>query len=90
MGGFLVALACLVYNGNCYRYSHGWTRCELEKVDYPIEVEGSFFQCTRTVGFYFVLSAGLFIYFFIVGHLLLASVSFFGLVVVCERHQKLK
>ena len=62
-GGFRVALACLVYNGNCYRYSHGWTRCELEKIDYPTELEGSFFQCTRTVGFYFVLSAGLFFFY---------------------------
>ena len=75
VGGFLVALACLIYNGNCYRYSHGWTRCELEKVDYPTELEGSFFQCTRTVGFYFHLSAVLF-FVFIAGHLLLASVSF--------------
>ena len=74
--GFLFALACLIYNGNCYHYSHGWTRCELEKVDYPTELEGSFFQCSRTVGFYFGLSAVLF-FVFIAGHLLLAFVSLF-------------
>ena len=74
--GSLVALVFLIVDGISYGSRHGWTRCYLDKVDYATELKGSFFQCSRTVGFYFHLIAVLFLVF-LGGHLLLASGSFF-------------
>ena len=73
--GFLVALACLIFNVVSFGDRRGWNRCNLEDVDYTTEVEASFFSCSRTVGFYFHLTTAFF-FGFIAGHLLLASGSF--------------
>ena len=74
--GFIVASACLSFNVANYIRRDGWTQCKLKQVHYATELEGSFFQCSRTVEFYIDLSAILFLVF-IFGHLLLASGSFF-------------
>ena len=74
--GFIAATACLSFNVTNYIRRDGWTQCKLKEIDYDRELEGSFFQCSRTLALYFDLSAILFL-FFIFGHLLLAAGSFF-------------
>ena len=74
--GSIVASACLFYNVTNYFRRDRWTQCKLKEIDYDTELKDSFFQCSRTLAFYFDLSAILFLVF-ISGHLLLASGSFF-------------
>ena len=74
--GFIAASAFLSFNVTNYIRKDGWTQCKIKEIDYDTERERSFFQCSRTLAFYFDLSAISFLVF-ISGHLLLASVSFF-------------
>ena len=74
--GFIVASVCFSFNATSYILRDGWTQCKLKEIDYDRELEGSFFQCSRTLALYFDLSAILFL-IFIFGHLLLAAGSFF-------------
>lgn len=74
--GFIAATACLSFNVTNYIRRDGWTQCKLKEIDYDTELKDSFFQCSRTLAFYFDLSAVLFLVF-ISGHLLLAFGSFF-------------
>lgn len=73
---FLVALVFLIFNGICYGCRHGWNRCNLDGVDYATELEGSFFECSRTKGSYFDIATYLFFVFIIV-HIFLALRSLY-------------
>ena len=84
--GFIAASACLSINVTNYIRRDGWIQCKLREIDYGTEIKDSFFQCSRTLAFYFDLSAILFLVF-ISGHLLLTSWSIFGLTVVWEVNQ---
>ena len=74
--GFIAASACLSFNVTNYIRRDGSTKCNLKETDYDTELKDSFFQCSRTLAFYFNLSAILFLVFISI-HLLLASGSFF-------------
>ena len=76
--GFIAASACLYFNFASYNNirMYGWSQCKLEKVHYATKLEGSFFDCSRTVAVYFYFIYALFL-FFISGHSLLAVGSFF-------------
>ena len=74
--GFLVALVFLIFNGICYGCRHGWNRCNLDDVDYATELDGSFFQCSRTIGSYFDIATYLFFVFIIV-HIFLSLRSLY-------------
>ena len=73
--GFIISSAFICFNAAEYIRMDGWTQCKLKEIDYNTELEGSFFQCSRTVAFYFNLS-GILLSLFIVGHFVLAFGSF--------------
>ncbi|XP_044166372.1 uncharacterized protein LOC114952040 [Acropora millepora] len=76
--GFIAATACLSFNVASYNNirMNGWSQCKLEKVHYATKLEGSFFDCSRTVAVFLYFIYSLFLVF-ISGHLLLAFGSFF-------------
>ena len=68
-GGFLFASSFLFINIFLYVKRREWTRCDLDEVDYATKIESSFFQCSRTIGYYFHVATILF-FVFIIFHLL--------------------
>ena len=53
-----------------------WTRCDLDEVDYATKLKSSFFQCSRTTGYYFHIATILF-FVFIAFHLLFTARSLY-------------
>ena len=74
--GSIVALVFLIFNGICYGHRRGWSRCNLDDVNYATELKGSFFKCSRNIGSYFHIATVLF-FVFITVHLFLALKSLY-------------